>query len=82
MVMPNLIMGGQKKSGKKMNGIYVYNYETLEKALRRFSKMCAKAGLLHEYKKTLHYEKPSEKRKRKKEMSKHKRMKEQRLKIK
>jgi small subunit ribosomal protein S21 len=75
-------MGGQKKSGKEMNGIYVYDYENFEKALRRFSKMCVKAGLLHEYKKTLHYEKPSEKRKRKKEMLKNKRMKEQKLKIK
>jgi small subunit ribosomal protein S21 len=65
-----------------MNGIYIYNYETLEKALRRFSKMCTKAGLLYEYKKTLHYVKPSEKRKRKKEMSKNKRLREQRLNVK
>lgn len=65
-----------------MNGIYVHNYESFEKALRRFSKMCDKAGLLYEYKKTLHYEKPSEERKRKKEMSKNKKMKEQRSKIK
>jgi len=61
-----------------MNGIYVHTYESFDKALRRFSKMCDKAGLLNEYKKTLHYEKPSEIKKRKRETAKIRKIKEQR----
>jgi len=37
--------------------------ESLEKALRNFTKICDKAGILSELKKRRYYEKPSSKRK-------------------
>jgi small subunit ribosomal protein S21 len=39
--------------------------ESFENALKRFKKQCEKAGLLSEFKKRQHYEKPSVRRKRK-----------------
>jgi len=41
--------------------------ETLESALRRFKRQCAKAGVLSEVRKREHYEKPSVRRKKKSE---------------
>jgi small subunit ribosomal protein S21 len=41
--------------------------ETLDAALRRFKKSCAKDGVLAEVKKRKHYEKPSVRRKKKSE---------------
>ncbi|ACB84774.1 30S ribosomal protein S21 [Natranaerobius thermophilus] len=48
-----------------MAEIKVGKNETLDSALRRFKKQCSKSGVLSEAKKRKHYEKPSEKRKRK-----------------
>jgi len=39
--------------------------EPFEKALRRFKKKCNKEGIMQRIKETKHYEKPSEKRRRK-----------------
>jgi len=39
--------------------------EPFEKALRRFKKKCNKEGVLQRLKEVKHYEKPSEKRRRK-----------------
>ncbi|PLX19986.1 MAG: 30S ribosomal protein S21 [Candidatus Muiribacterium halophilum] len=39
--------------------------EPLEKALKRFRKVCEQSGVLSEYKKRERYEKPSETRKKK-----------------
>ncbi len=41
--------------------------ETLDSALRRFKRNCAKAGIQQEIRKREHYEKPSVKRKKKSE---------------
>ncbi|HHT94603.1 MAG TPA: 30S ribosomal protein S21 [Clostridia bacterium] len=41
--------------------------ETLDSALKRFKRQCAKAGILAEVRKREHYEKPSVKRKKKSE---------------
>jgi small subunit ribosomal protein S21 len=41
--------------------------ESLESALRRFKRSCAKAGVLAEVRKREHYEKPSVRRKKKSE---------------
>ena len=41
--------------------------ETLESALKRFKRQCAKAGILAEVRKREHYEKPTVKRKKKTE---------------
>ncbi len=57
-----------------MNGIEVRDGEIIEKALRRFTKTCERAGILSDIKKFRHYEKPSEERKRKLNASKRKRM--------
>lgn len=40
------------------------NGEPLEKTLRRFKKRCEKEGLTKDIKKCLHYDKPSEKKRR------------------
>lgn len=47
-----------------MNGVYIRDDEHFEKALRRFTKICERSGILSEVKKYRHYEKPSAKRKR------------------
>ena len=48
-----------------MTKVVVEADESFESALKRFKKQCEKAGLLSEFKKRQHYEKPSTKRKRK-----------------
>lgn len=48
-----------------MTGIRVRDDEPFEKALRRFNKSCEKSGLMAEIKKHQHFEKPSDRRKRK-----------------
>jgi len=45
--------------------IIIHDDETFERALRRFKKKCEKAGILSDLRKHRHYEKPSERRKRK-----------------
>ena len=56
--------GGRVKS---MSEIKVKENESLDNALRRFKRQCAKAGTLNEIRKREHYEKPSVKRKKKSE---------------
>ncbi len=51
--------------GKRLPGIRVKDNETFESALRRFKKKCEKAGILSDLRKHQHFEKPSERRKRK-----------------
>ncbi|MBK7141164.1 MAG: 30S ribosomal protein S21 [bacterium] len=48
-----------------MTGVRVRDDESFEKALRRFNKFCEKSGILSDFKKHQHYEKPSETKKRK-----------------
>ncbi|MCR3922061.1 MAG: 30S ribosomal protein S21 [Firmicutes bacterium] len=50
-----------------MTQIKVGKNETLDSAIRRFKKQCAKTGVLAEVRKREHYEKPSVKRKKKSE---------------
>ncbi len=50
-----------------MSEIRVKDNESLDSALRRFKRQCAKAGVLQEVRKREHYEKPSVKRKKKSE---------------
>jgi small subunit ribosomal protein S21 len=54
-----------KGVGNVMTGIRVREDESFEKALRRFTKSCEKAGILSDIKKHQHFEKPSDRRKRK-----------------
>jgi small subunit ribosomal protein S21 len=46
-------------------GIRVKDGESFESALRRFKKKCEKAGILSDLRRHQHFEKPSERRKRK-----------------
>ena len=50
-----------------MSEVKLRENETLESALKRFKRSCAKAGVLSEVRKREHYEKPSVKRKKKSE---------------
>ena len=47
--------------------IRIKDNESLDSALRRFKRSCAKSGVLQEVRKRDHYEKPSVKRKKKSE---------------
>lgn len=55
------------EGGKEMSEIKIKENESLDSALRRFKRQCAKAGVLSEIRKREHYEKPSVKRKKKSE---------------
>ena len=48
-----------------MPGVLVREDEPFERALKRFKKACEKAGVISDMKKHQHFEKPSERRKRK-----------------
>ncbi|MBU5449926.1 30S ribosomal protein S21 [Acetivibrio sp. MSJd-27] len=50
-----------------MSEIRIKENESLDSALRRFKRQCARSGVLTEIKKREHYEKPSVKRKKKSE---------------
>ena len=60
-----------------MNGVIVRQDEPFEKALKRFSKTCERAGILSDVKKYRHFEKPSEERKRKINAAKRKRIRDE-----
>jgi small subunit ribosomal protein S21 len=48
-----------------MSEVIIHDDENFERALKRFKKKCEKAGILSDLRKHRHYEKPSEKKKRK-----------------
>lgn len=50
-----------------MSEVRVKENESLDSALRRWKKSCARSGVLSEVRKREHYEKPSVKRKKKSE---------------
>ena len=50
-----------------MSEIRVKENESVDSALRRFKRQCAKSGVMSEIRKREHYEKPSVKRKKKSE---------------
>ena len=60
-------IGLEGRSGVFMSNVIVKENETLDSALRRFKRSCAKAGIQQEIRKREHYEKPSVKRKKKSE---------------
>ena len=51
----------------KLAEIHIKDNETLDSALRRFKRQCARSGVLAEVRKREHYEKPPVKRKKKSE---------------
>ncbi len=56
-----------------MAEVRVGENESLDNALRRFKRQCARSGVLSEYRKREHYEKPSVRRKKKSEAARRKR---------
>ena len=48
-----------------LSEVIIHEDENFERALKRFKKKCEKAGILSDLRMHRHYEKPSEKRKRK-----------------
>ena len=66
----NTIMHAQftsSEGGKYVSEVRVRENESLDSALKRFKRQCAKAGVLAEVRKREHYEKPSVRRKKKSE---------------
>ena len=63
-----------KKSGGEtgMAQVIVRENESLESALKRFKRSCARDGVMSELRKREHYEKPSVKRKKKSEAARKK----------
>ena len=57
-----------------MTEIRVREDESLDNALKRFKRQCARSGVLGEVRKREHYEKPSVKRKKKSEAAKRKKV--------
>ncbi|MBW4827331.1 MAG: 30S ribosomal protein S21 [Clostridiaceae bacterium] len=55
-----------------MSEIKVGENESLDNALKRFKRQCARSGVLSEARKREHYEKPSVKRKKKSEAARRK----------
>ena len=62
---PQNVLGGGEISF--MANVIVKEGESLDSALRRFKRSCAKAGIQQEIRKREHYEKPSVRRKKKSE---------------
>ena len=56
-----------REGGEQVSEVRVKENETLESALKRFKRQCARSGVLAEVRKREHYEKPSVKRKKKAE---------------
>ena len=55
----------QRPESGLLSEIIIQDGENFERALRHFKKKCEKAGILSDLRKHRHYEKPSERRKRK-----------------
>ncbi len=65
----------KKGVSPSMPGVLVRDDEPFERALKRFKKACEKAGVISDMKKNQHFEKPSERRKRKIAAARRKRIK-------
>ena len=58
-------IGERAEGGKTVSEIRIKENESIDSALRRFKRSCAKAGTLSELRKREHYESPSVKRRKK-----------------
>ena len=61
------VIAAYPEGGKSMTEVRIKENESLESALKRFKRSCAKAGVTAEVKKREHYVSPSLKRKQKSE---------------
>ena len=62
-----------------MPAVNIRDNESFERALRRFTKQCEKAGLMSDIRKHQYFEKPSEKKKRKQTAARRKQRKLQKM---
>lgn len=62
-----VINATHERRDEEMSEIRVKENESLDSALRRFKRSCARSGVLAEVRKREHYEKPSVRRKKKSE---------------
>lgn len=67
LLLAQLRLRNWREVEDSMSNVIVKENETLDSALRRFKRNCAKAGIQQEIRKREHYEKPSVKRKKKSE---------------
>ena len=58
-----------------MSEVHIKDNESLDNALRRFKRSCAKSGVMSEIRKREHYESPSVKRRKKSEAARKKKYK-------
>jgi len=63
------------EGGKTMSEIKIKDNESLDSALKRFKRSCAKSGVLSELRRREHYESPSVKRRKKSEAARAKKKK-------
>lgn len=64
----NAPLGAYSKGGiYKMSEVHVKDNESLDSALKRFKRNCAKAGVLSDLRKKEYYQSPSVKRRKKSE---------------
>ena len=68
-------IGDRAEGGKTVSEIRIKENESIDSALRRFKRSCAKAGTLSELRKREHYESPSVKRRKKSEAARAKKKK-------
>ena len=63
----NTYLASNRREGGRvsLSEVIIHDDENFERALKRFKKKCEKAGILSDLRKHRHYEKPSERRKRK-----------------
>ena len=57
--------GRHGPENEHVSEIIIHDDETVDRALRRFKRLCERSGILADLRKRRHYEKPSERRKRK-----------------
>jgi small subunit ribosomal protein S21 len=62
----------REEVGGRMAQVIIRENESLESALKRFKRSCARDGVMSELRKREHYEKPSVKRKKKSEAARKK----------
>jgi small subunit ribosomal protein S21 len=67
LISKGVHLKGKPEGGKFVSEVRVKENESLDSALRRFKRNCAKAGIMGEVRKREHYDKPSVKRKKKSE---------------
>ena len=66
------ILSADTRGGIEMTEIRVGENESIDSAIKRFKRQCARSGVLSEYRRREHYEKPSVIRKKKNDAAKRK----------